>query len=246
MSTAEHGPAQPPAGEHPSGLLHPRRSPRQITAAVLLAALGFGLVVQVRATQDAGLSSLRQSDLIRILDDVTERSARLQAETRELERTRDRLRNSTDGRRTALEETRKRAETLGILAGTQPATGPGIELLIPDPKAAVGPLLLLDAVQELRDAGAEAMQISDVRVVASTAFTEAEGSILIDGQPVTAPYRVLAIGEPAALATALRIPGGVVETLGEQGSAATVTERDELTVSALHAVRTAEYARPAP
>jgi hypothetical protein len=59
------------------------------------------------------LSSLRQSDLIRILDDVTERSARLQAETRELERTRDRLRSSSDGRRTALEETRKRAETLG-------------------------------------------------------------------------------------------------------------------------------------
>jgi uncharacterized protein YlxW (UPF0749 family) len=245
MSTVEPGP-ETPTGDHPSGLLHPRRTPRQVVAALLLAALGFGLVVQVRATQDAGLSSLRQSDLIRILDDVTERSARLQAETRELERTRDRLRSSSDGRRTALEETRKRAETLGILAGTLPATGPGIEILIPDPKASVGPLLLLDAVQELRDAGAEAMQISDVRVVASTDFTEAEGSILIDGQPVTAPYRVLAIGEPAALATALRIPGGVVETLGEQGSAATVTERDQLTVSALHAVTAPEYARPAP
>jgi uncharacterized protein YlxW (UPF0749 family) len=246
MSSSETGPARPPSGEHPSGLLRPRRTPRQVIAALLLAALGFGLVVQVRATQDAGLSSLRQSDLIRILDDVTERSARLQAETRELERTRDRLRNSSDGRRTALEETRKRAETLGILAGTLPATGPGIELLVPDPKASVGPLLLLDAVQELRDAGAEAMQISDVRVVASTAFTEGDGAILIDGVPVTAPYRVLAVGEPAALATALRIPGGVIDTLAEQGSSAVVTERDQLTVSALHAVTTPEYARPAP
>jgi small basic protein len=53
MSTVEPGP-EAAAGEHPSGCCGPRRTPRQVIAALLLAALGFGLVVQVRATQDAG------------------------------------------------------------------------------------------------------------------------------------------------------------------------------------------------
>ena len=219
---------------------------RQTVMALLLGLLGFALVAQVRATQDAGLSTLRQSDLVRILDDVTERSTRLQNETRELERTRDRLRNSTDGRKIAQEETERRAETLGILAGTLPATGPGIEITIPDPEEKVGPLLLLDAVQELRDAGAEALQLGDVRVVASTAITDAEGGIAVDGRPVASPYVVRAVGDRAAMATALRIPGGVVEVLAEEGSTATIEERESVTVSALHVVETPQYARPAP
>ena len=219
---------------------------RQTVMALLLGLLGFALVAQVRATQDAGLSTLRQSDLVRILDDVTERSTRLQNETRELERTRDRLRNSTDGRKIAQEETERRAETLGILAGTLPATGPGIEITIPDPEEKVGPLLLLDAVQELRDAGAEALQIGDVRVVASTAITDAEGGIAVDGRPVASPYVVRAVGDRAAMAAALRIPGGVVEVLAEEGSTATIEERESVTVSALHVVETPQYARPAP
>ena len=58
-----------------------------------------------------------------------------------------------------------------------PATGPGIELTISDPNGKVGPDVLLDALQELRDAGAEAVEISSldgpaVRVVASTSFVD--------------------------------------------------------------------------
>jgi uncharacterized protein YlxW (UPF0749 family) len=226
--------------------LRPRVSRGQLAAAVLLGALGFAVAVQVRATQDAGLSGLRQSDLVRVLDDVSERSARLQAEARDLERTRDRLSTSGDGRRAAIEETRRRAETLGILAGTLPARGPGIELVIPDPRGEVGPDVLLDTVQELRDAGAEAMQIGDVRVVASTSFVEADRGIRVDGSVLQAPYRVLAIGETRALATALAIPGGVIEVLAGKGSTAVVSERTEVQVDALATPTPPKHASPAP
>lgn len=226
--------------------LRPRATRRQALAALLLGLFGFGLVVQVRATQDAGLSALRQSDLVRILDDVTARSQRLQDESRDLERTRDKLTNSSDGRRAALEEAQRRAETLGILAGTVAALGPGVELSIPDPRGEVTPEMILDAVEELRDAGAEAIQVGRVRVVADTAFTAAPGGIAVDGTVVRPPYRVFAIGTSAALATALRIPGGLVEVLAEKGSTASVTERATVTVDALQALATPQYARPAP
>lgn len=226
--------------------LQPRATRRQLLVGAILLMVGFGLAVQVRANRDAGLSSLRQTDLVRILDDVTERSQRLADERRDLERARDRLSSTTNGRRAALEEARRRAETLGILAGTLPATGPGIEVTVPDPRGSVGPEALLDAVQELRDAGAEAMQIGSVRIVASTSFTGAPGGITVDGQVVRPPYRLLAVGESAALATALRIPGGVVESLAEKESTAVVSERATVTVSALRAVPPPRYARPAP
>lgn len=231
--------------------LRPRATRRQLLTGVLLAVFGFGLAVQVRATQDAGLDALRESDLVRILDDVTERSMRLQAEARELERTRDRLSSTTGGRRAALEEIRKRAETLGILAGTVPATGPGIELTIPDPRGQVGPEVILDAVQELRDAGAEAIQIGDVRIVASTYFTPGltagpDGGISVDGQLLRPPYRLIVIGEPTALATALAIPGGVLEVLHEKGSSPQLEQRPVVTVSALRPLTPPQYARPAP
>ena len=54
--------------------LRAKPSRGQLVAAVLCALLGFAVAVQVRANQDAGLSGLRQTDLVRILDDVTERA----------------------------------------------------------------------------------------------------------------------------------------------------------------------------
>ena len=55
-------------------------------------------------------------------------------------------------------------------------------------------------VQELRNAGAEVIQVGDVRVVASTSFTTAEdGTLLVDGTSVPAPFEVLAIGDPTVM-----------------------------------------------
>src|SRR5204862_247268 len=72
----------------------------------------------------------------------------------------------------ALREARDRARTLGILTGTLPARGPGIVLTVVDPQGTVGADVLLDAVEELRDAGAEALQLSGVCVVAQTPIVD--------------------------------------------------------------------------
>ena len=73
---------------------------------------------------------------------------------------------------------------LGILAGTVPATGPGVTITIDDPDGAVTRPTLLDGVEELRDAGAEAIEINDsVRVVASTSFTDGDGGSSSTARP---------------------------------------------------------------
>lgn len=227
--------------------LRPRLTRGQLVAAALCALLGFATVVQVRSTHESGLRGLRESDLVAILDDVSERSLRLQAEARELERSRQELGTGTTRRRTAVEEARERAAVLGILAGTVPAVGPGIELTVPDPAGEVRAEVLLDAVQELRDAGAEAIQIGPVRVVAQSYFVDDDGGISVDGRRLRAPYRLIAIGDPRTLASSLAIPGGVEERLAQDYAVTPVVEqRNRLEVSAVRPLATPELATPAP
>jgi uncharacterized protein YlxW (UPF0749 family) len=219
----------------------------QLVVAALCALLSFATVVQVRFLDaDSTLLTARQSDLVRILDDLNDRSDRLESEIRELQATKDRLQFGSDRAKTALEEAEQRRKVLGILAGTLPAHGPGIELRIADPEGRVDAAVLLDTLQELRDAGAEAVQINDLRVVASTDFLDDRPSrVRIDGRVVSAPYVFKVIGDPETLTPALRIPGGVLAVLAERGAEAAVDRRDDVVIDALRPVAQPQYARPA-
>jgi uncharacterized protein YlxW (UPF0749 family) len=226
----------------------PRLTRGKVLGGLLCALLGFAVVAQVRSTQEAGLDTLRQSDLIGILNDVSERSARLQAEVQELEATREELTSGTDSSEAALEQFRHRANTLGILAGILPAQGTGIELRISDPTDRIDARILLDTVQELRGAGAEALSINGLRVVASTAFVDlADGGIAVDGTGVSPPYTFLVIGDPTTLQTSLEIPGGAVDTIeGADGTAdAQITELDTVHINSTVPAPAPDTARPA-
>ncbi len=213
---------------------------------VLCLVLGFALAVQVRTTSaDSGLGAARQEDLVRILDDLSAREDRLRQDIAGQEDIRDELASGGNQAATALEEARLRQEQLAILAGTVEAVGPGIELTVSDPDGAVGPEVLLDAIQELRAAGAEAIQIGEVRIGLSSAVVGTPGSLVIDGSGLSAPYRIVAIGDPPTLETALNIPGGVVNTVSRAGGQARIEQRDEVTVSALRVIEEPEYAQPA-
>lgn len=230
--------------------LRPRPSRAQTVAALLMGLLGFAAAVQIRATDDAELEGLRQTDLVRILDDVAERAARLQAEARELQETRDQVSGGSSGTLAALEEARERARVLGILAGTLPASGPGIELTISDPRNEVRSDVLLDALQEVRDAGAEAIELSSVdgpavRVIASTALVDVEVGVEVDGTVLESPYRFRVIGEPRTLATALDIPGGVLDVLRQRGAQGVVAQLTSIEITSLRAAPSPRYARPA-
>ena len=238
-------------------VLVPRLRPVDLVVAVLLASLGFAGVVQVRSTQDDGvLASARQEDLVRILSDLTNRSERLRQEVTTLTDTERRLTTGTDRSAVALAEARRRSQLLGVLAGTVPARGPGVLLTITDPAGKITAGVLLDTLEELRDAGAEAVQLEGpvgrtaaappprVRVVASTSLLDAEGGILVDGVLLRAPYRFTVIGEPGTLSSALGIPGGVLDTVARAQGLATVSRQDLVDVAALRALTAPRYARP--
>lgn len=222
----------------------PRATRANALAAVLAIALGFAIATQVHQTQGTGLEGMRQDDLLRVLDDVTRRSDRLDTSIGALTAQRDALQNSSGSSAAAQAQAQSRLDALRILTGQVPASGPGIELTISDPKRAYTSAALLDAVQELRDAGAEVIQVGDTRVVASTWFGGTAGALTADGLPVSMPLVIRAIGDSQTLGSAMQIPGGVTETARRVGGAGVVRAVPQLTISVLAKAPATNYLQP--
>lgn len=191
--------------------------------------IGLGLVGVVRG-QDSQefLASAREPDLVRLLDDLQSRQTRLDGEILRLQAAEQRLSTGTSAQ--ALKEAQERADDLRVLAGTTAVRGSGIRLRV-DGQDAFFASDLLNTVQELRDAGAEAISVNNQRVVVNTWFADEPAGISVSGVVVGAPYEILAIGVPATMATAMRIPGGVVDTVESQDGSVVITELDEVVIA---------------
>jgi uncharacterized protein YlxW (UPF0749 family) len=222
----------------------PRATRANVLGALLALLLGAGIAAQVQLTNQRGLDELSQTDLVRVLDDISLRSSRLDQQVRELESTRDRLKNGTGTEAEALQQAQKRVDTLGILAGTLAAKGPGITMRITDPTNAVTGPIVLDIIQELRDAGAESIDVGGVRVVASSFVGDRNGQIQIDGTTVPRPLVIKVIGDSKTLSSAMTIPGGIVESVRQKGAQAAVTESSLIEITSLHQPTKMTHAKP--
>ncbi len=201
---------------------------RQWGVAVVCMLIGIGTVAVVRGQDtDEFLASAREPDLVRLLDDLQARQSRLDGEILRLQGAEQRLRSGTSAE--ALQETQERADDLRVLAGTTAVRGPGIKMRI-DGEDAFFASDLLNTVQELRDAGAEAIEVNGVRVVVNTWFTDAADGISVSGTVLRPPFEIIAIGGPSTMATAMRIPGGVADTVESQDGSLVITELDKVEI----------------
>jgi uncharacterized protein YlxW (UPF0749 family) len=223
-----------------------RPSRGQVIVAVLLALVGYAAVTQVRFTNvDNTYASLREQDLLDLLNGLADNTQRAESEISRLERTRDDLRSSTGAREAAIAQAEKQANNLAIMAGLVPVTGPGIRITITETDGTVDVDTIVDMIQELRTAGAEAIQVNEqVRVVAQTSFDDAVGGIRVDGELVTSPYVFDVIGAPETLHGAVDFPKGPRDDFLDQGATVDVDELGSLDIEAVVTPRKPEYAEP--
>ncbi|WP_114854752.1 DUF881 domain-containing protein [Brachybacterium sp. YJGR34] len=212
--------------------LRPQATASQLIVGLLCLLLGISIAAQVRQGDDS-LDGVSQQELVRLLDESGRHMADLEVENAELEDTLETLTSGQEGDEAARSAAEKRLEDLEILAGTAPAQGRGIVVSIDDPAGGVRSATLLGVIQELRNAGAEVIEIDDVRVVASTAVTTADdGALMVDGTELEAPYTVRAIGDPAVMEPALRIPGGAADSVAADGGTLAVVADDDVRIEA--------------
>lgn len=239
--TSDPAPDRDPDRARPRGAFT-RPSRRQGVVAVLLAVLGFAFVVQVRDTKaNDTYAGVRESDLVQVLNGLTGTAERARREVDRLEARRDDLQDENSARAAALDEAEQRVRALNIIAGLVPVSGPGLRVTITETTSRVSVGSLLDTIQELRTAGAEAMEFNDsIRLGADSSFEDAVGGIELDDQLLESPYVLDVIGDPHILRTALTFSTGPVETM-QSFDLATV-EIDDLETVEITSVR--EASRP--
>lgn len=240
------------AADQRSGLDRLRRaffapSRGQAVVAVLVGVLAFAAVTQVRLAGDDTYANLREAELIQALNGLQAASRKAERDIADLETTRDQLRSSSQRRATALEQARKEVQTLSVLAGTVPATGPGIRITVSDPENQLSLNHLLDGIEELRNAGVEAVEINDrVRVIAQTSFEEDPDGVRVDGVVVKPPYVIDAIGSPDTLAGALNFQDGFTDDVEADGGSVSIKKLDRVDVRVVRAPAKPRYAQAVP
>jgi len=248
----ELGPHQPrpEIGDlQPRGFLRRGRTAFGVLAVLLCLLLGVAIATQVHQNNSGdSLDTARPADLLVLLDSLRQREATLSTEVAELQRTLNALQASGSSDQAAIQNAQARLAALSILIGTVGATGPGVTVRIDDPGPGVAPQAMLDVLDELRAAGAEAIQIGDgrqaVRAGVDTWIVGAPGSLTVDGKTLMPPYSVLAIGDPPTLAAAMNIPGGAVDSVKRVGGSMSVQQSEKVDITALRQPKPRQYAQP--
>ncbi|MDQ7820326.1 MAG: DUF881 domain-containing protein [Armatimonadota bacterium] len=232
----------------------------QATLAALLAAVGFLAATQVRnellIRRHLRVPSQRLEELGFLLREQERARSALEQQIVEL---RERLRAYEQGvaqGRARMEALSQDLERLRTLAGLVAVVGPGVVVELDDSPQPLRPgddpntvILhytdLQAVVNDLWAGGADAVAINGERVVVSTGLTCVGTTILCNAKRIAPPYRITAIGNPAALQAYLTRPGGILEALRAFGFPVKVTTASRLVVPAYRGGYRFTFARPA-
>jgi uncharacterized protein YlxW (UPF0749 family) len=195
--------------------------------AVLCLGLGVLLVAQLR-TQQAARQTEQSEDWSFVVADLVDSNARLRAEVATLQSQLAGL-EDVGGGGVLLQSLVDEVNHLRIVNGRVEVSGPGVEVLLSGP---ISVLDLQDLINELRNAGAEALALNGRRLVAWSAISFDGQQVTVDGQPAQAPYRLQAIGDATTLEVALLRPGGLVDLLyrANAGISISVEQQDKMTL----------------
>ncbi|MEV4480035.1 DUF881 domain-containing protein [Micromonospora coxensis] len=207
-------------------LRRPRQRRPGWSIGVPLIAAAAGLLFTTTATTAGGtaLREDRRPELTQLIEDRREqvaanelRAARLRAEVE----SQTAALADTDG---PISAERDRARASELSAGFTALTGPGVTVELDDaarrsdgtlPKGATNDDLVVHqgdvqaVVNALWAGGAEAMSIMNVRVLTTSAVRCVGNTLLLHGRVYSPPFKIVAIGDPAALQQALAGSEGV-------------------------------------
>ena len=203
--------------------------------------LGFMLAVQFHSTQN----TLKYSTQYQRVEELSQQLLQIRHE-------RDVLKQQYKAQ---LKSPDKLSSAALIEAGISAVEGPGVVLTIvdSDKKALANDNVnlyvvhdedMLRIINELRAAGAEAIAINGQRVVATTEIRCAGPTISVNNERSAPPFQIKAIGNTETMENALKMRGGVIETLGVWGIKINVSTEKNINIPAYNRVNNFKYAVP--
>lgn len=208
------------------------RKNSRLAVAIVAGILGLLAVGQLRGQAGVpGLSGLSATELTQLIANLNAGNERLRNELGDLGRQEQKLIDARDRGQTTVGDLRSDLDRIRAWAGLTPVTGQGISILITGPIGGDG---VEDLLNELRNAGAEAIAVDGVRVVRGTVVAGAPGALSVENAAIGDTFEIRAIGSPQILTGTLTRTGGVIAQVGATYADAriTVTPLDSMTLPA--------------
>jgi uncharacterized protein YlxW (UPF0749 family) len=173
--------------------------------------LGLLVVVQLR-TQSGGaaFAGLSSQDLTVLVANLNDRNDQLRREVATLDRELTTLTEDRQRGDISIDDLRADLRRVRLYAGIDPATGPGVVVVVRGPIDGAG---IEDLLNELRNAGAEAMATGEIRLVPGTVASGPAGQVSIGGASTGDPLELTVIGPPDKLIGSLTRSGGIIAQL---------------------------------
>jgi len=214
------------------------RSKRLIVFSLIALGLGFLIVVQLRsqaavartlATQDDTSVALLINDLNRANNLLLQQSAALAEQQTQLHQAL--ASGGADSQALSKELTMLRE-----VNGAVPVHGPGLEIRI---EGAVMDFELQDALNNLRNAGAEAISVNGYRIVGSTPVVSRGDILMVAGHAVGTSLVLLVIGDAEQLGPAADLSASSLQTRVQ----VSIQRQNDLAITAVVTPRPLIYAQ---
>jgi uncharacterized protein YlxW (UPF0749 family) len=184
----------------------------QLSIAAVALVLGLLVVLQLKVqSASTGLQSLSAQELTQLVANVNTRNDQLRAEVASTERELADLESATNRGESSADQLRRDLARVRAWTGLDPVSGPGVRISVSGPIDGSG---IQDLLNELRNAGAEALAVDDVRVVQGTVVAGRPGGLSVLNTGLGDAFEITAIGNPTGLTGSLTRSGGIIAQLG--------------------------------
>ena len=226
------GPSVRHQADHARRIWGSYRLASRVSIVVVAALLGILAVGQFRGQAGApALAGLSATDLTQLIGNLTSGNDKLRSEITDLRDQAAHLSDAHDRGDTTVGELTSDLARIRAWAGLTLVSGQGIAITVQGPVGGDG---VEDLINELRNAGAEAISVDGVRIVTGVVVAGAPGSLSVENNAIGDAFEIRAIGSPQILTGTLTRTGGVIAQIGATYPEAqlTVTPVDTLTLPA--------------
>ncbi len=216
----------------------------QLTMTLVALVLGILVIVQIKAQSGgSGLDALSAQELTVLVANLNTRNDQLRTEIASLQRELSTLSSGQARGETSLDQLRADLARVRAWAGLEPVSGPGIRVTL---RGAIAGAAVEDLLNELRNSGAEALAVEDVRVVPGVVVAGPPGEISVENSLLSDPFEISAIGNPEVLIGSLTRAGGIVAQLAATfpNAELTVTPVDRLELPATTRALVPSHGKP--
>lgn len=227
-----------------------------IVLGLMCFALTLGICIQIRTVKNSNSTVSQNYEENNLRAEVLKYKERYENRYKELERTEEQLEKERQNSTQNDEELAKKEDEIkkgNKMLGLTEVIGPGVIVTLNDSKKDVNSVLnpsslivhdadVLSVINELKNAGAEAISINEQRLVPTSSISCGGNIIDINGEKVGAPFVIKAIGLPEQLA-ALSRPGGYLEKLKDDGIGVELKKSNNITIPKYTGVITYKYSQ---